>query len=294
MTSVRPSHYIWIDVLGNAQTMTSEFIMTGETILSLRPEFNFLNELRKYVNPDCEARGLVTRQQEERCKIDKAGIIALEEVNEILSLKNPASLRSKVVQDRINYMQGILNGVFMIGKAISRSAESQCWGKTETDCIQSISSKDIASELEMLSRNQFLERTTHKKPLLKKNLFSLISYHGNASSPRDVGMWENTWFINHAAIRWPGSLTRSPVSTCSPSCPAGFVQVAEEGRKCCWSCQQCNYNQYMLDNNTCADCVRGYWPSSDYRSCEFKIQVTLMSCAVAISSVSAVLYALVL
>lgn len=275
--------------------MTSEFIMTGEAILSLRAEFKFLNELRRYSNPDCGKKMQPKNQSlSELCKIDQEGFKALEEVNQVLDSRKSALALSKIAQDRTKDIQGVLNGFFTIGKALVRHMEAHCWDKTKDECMELISGKDIANELVNLTRKQFLENTSLQKPLLKENIFSLISIHGNTSTPREVGTWENTWFINNAGIRWPGKQSYIPVSTCSPQCPAGFVQVSEEGRKCCWSCQSCNYNQYITDNYTCTDCLRGYWPSIDFRTCEFKIHITVMSCAMAISSVSAVLYALVL
>ena len=64
------------------------------------------------------------------------------------------------------------------------------------------------------------------------------------------------------------SAFRKVESSCRPSCKSNEVKVPVIGRKsCCWSCQACDGNSYLLNDSFCAQCPLGYWPAPAGRKC---------------------------
>ena len=156
MKNVRPSHYTWIDVTGSARDMTSELVMIGEVILSLSPEFKFLNELRKYVFPECRRENGSSKKDDILCKIDESSSRVLQEIDQSLASKKTLSYSSSIAQRRTRDVQGMLNGVLTIGKALARHMKASCWDKTKVECLDSLSSRYIANELKVLTRKHFI------------------------------------------------------------------------------------------------------------------------------------------
>ncbi|XP_031557762.1 metabotropic glutamate receptor 3-like isoform X1 [Actinia tenebrosa] len=304
----KPSHYIWIDAMGTAESFTQELTRTTETILTLAPEYMFLEELKNHiVQLDCKKEKIEQDDKDgpavlmDQCDMEvvsSQGV--LDQTLKAFATKQSQDTRRRVAHRRAVEVQGIMNSVVKVGHAVSRYMETKCWDKTKEECFEAFSSHHLAEELQILVQKLFQGDSSHDNSenyFLKENMFSLVSIHGNSSGlpSRVVGTWDNkNWYINRAGILWPGKTSGTPDSTCEPTCPLGHIQIAEKGRKCCWSCQPCNYNQYITNTSTCADCVRGYWPSKDFRSCEFKLELAVLSCAGALSSVAAVLYSLVL
>ena len=54
---------------------------------------------------------------------------------------------------------------------------------------------------------------------------------------------------------------------CSDPCEFGFAKLLK-GEFCCWACFQCNDNQYLKDEYTCADCGEGRMPNLNKTACE--------------------------
>ena len=40
-----------------------------------------------------------------------------------------------------------------------------------------------------------------------------------------------------------------------------FKQIKQGGLKCCWKCKKCEDYSYILDDMTCQECDKGFWPN---------------------------------
>lgn len=46
-------------------------------------------------------------------------------------------------------------------------------------------------------------------------------------------------------------------------CPNLRQSIHSETMKCCWNCVECKENQVVLDEYTCMDCEKGWWPNEN-------------------------------
>lgn len=87
-----------------------------------------------------------------------------------------------------------------------------------------------------------------------------------------VGSWNNGVLVmNDTNIYWPGIgryPTRIVESVCSKPCKKGYVKKTHPGRAtCCWTCNQCNPNEILLDESRCKPCSKGWWPNTNLTAC---------------------------
>ncbi|EDO38729.1 predicted protein [Nematostella vectensis] len=306
-SSTRNSRYFtWVDALGSSLLQPREAVRTGESVIGMTAEFNFLKSLRNSVFK----RSL----KEEAFKIKETvslkdqrdfheSLSYAEEMFETLSGNlcdshgGCADQNIQVAKQQAENLQGILNSVTMVSMAMSSLIDRICVDKAKSQCLENLTPRQVS--LQMAKVTKVLEMSTSQQNHhcgLKQNLFSLVKIQGNITRPKNVrvvGTWDKSWFINKKALTLEGR-SEIPESSCSPVCPVGYIRDTKHAGKCCWSCSPCHYNQYVLDNYTCADCTRGYWPSPDYRKCEFKLGVTFTSCTIGLLSVATVLSLLVL
>lgn len=86
-----------------------------------------------------------------------------------------------------------------------------------------------------------------------------------------VGEW-NTGYLdmNDSKIYW---LNREKgdahtMSVCSQPCPKGYVKNIEGNTRCCWTCIPCEENEFMMDEETCKECSKGWWPNEELTACK--------------------------
>lgn len=178
--------------------------------------------------------------------------------------------------------QAIVNSVYMLFHAFRRLVDISCQGMSPaTNCRDQLRGALLHQELTNSLDLMFTHRVEapRRQPRMTENTFSLINVQ--QLSLVAVGTWEGSWDINDGALRWGHHFTRAPASTCGGACGPGHIRVPKDGSSCCWTCASCSYKQVVKDNYTCADCARGYWPSRDYRKCEFQWKRTLLDCFVA-------------
>ncbi|XP_014665419.1 PREDICTED: metabotropic glutamate receptor-like [Priapulus caudatus] len=78
----------------------------------------------------------------------------------------------------------------------------------------------------------------------------------------DVGTWESSKLvINETLLSWMRATGESPESVCSRPCPVRHYRIQLK-QSCCWKCQPCRDNEYLINNATdCVPCSALYWPS---------------------------------
>ena len=179
--------------------------------------------------------------------------------------------------------QAVVNSVALFAKVLDNLVKTTCVSKSLMGCnfsIENVEGWRTIEELERLQTSFYrssAERFPEQKDL-KENAFTLMNFHknGNVEEMRIVGTWERGWFINTDGIKWRNGSLTVPESSCGITCPEGYIRVPRAGCECCWSCSQCNYNQIVKNNYLCVDCERGYWPSDNLKTCEFKLTDVLL------------------
>ncbi|XP_074651721.1 metabotropic glutamate receptor 5-like [Tubulanus polymorphus] len=84
---------------------------------------------------------------------------------------------------------------------------------------------------------------------------------------REVGQWDRrNLTMNRSAIYWHRN-GEGVVSVCSRPCPKGQVKVINQAKPCCWDCNPCKDDEYLVDESTCRPCSKGWWPTKDLTAC---------------------------
>ncbi|OWF48826.1 metabotropic glutamate receptor 1-like [Mizuhopecten yessoensis] len=86
-----------------------------------------------------------------------------------------------------------------------------------------------------------------------------------------VGEW-NTGHLdmNDSKIYWLNRLSGEAhtMSVCSQPCSIGNIKNIEGNTRCCWTCIPCEENEFMMDEETCKSCSKGWWPNEDLTACK--------------------------
>ncbi|KAL5972234.1 putative metabotropic glutamate receptor mgl-1 [Taenia solium] len=51
-------------------------------------------------------------------------------------------------------------------------------------------------------------------------------------------------------------------------CRFGSVRKYSKKQQCCWTCEECQSNQIIVNLTHCQTCEDQYWPTLDRRKCE--------------------------
>ncbi|XP_055337563.1 metabotropic glutamate receptor 5-like [Paramacrobiotus metropolitanus] len=85
-----------------------------------------------------------------------------------------------------------------------------------------------------------------------------------------VGQWDNGHLRLEQPFQWnrENQHHRTVESVCSHPCKKGEVKAIQTGGvKCCWVCQPCKLNEYLLDEFTCKECPPGWLPNENITAC---------------------------
>lgn len=278
------SHFTWILVDGRDLCCLEEFGDFLEGSLALMPQYPVVEGLQ-------DRFSWFTKRAKSYSSLSSATYFktpCAEAWNQMPSNSGLCELPRRHGNDLLPWqqqeeIQAIVNGLFMFVHAFKRLVDISCQEMPiMNQCQGKLRGSSIFEELKKGVSEMY--RQTFKafslQPRMKENTFSLVNVQKSQSGYWlvPVGTWERAWFIDRQGLRWNNGSDHTPVSFCGVPCEPGYIRVSKKGRKCCWSCLPCSYKQYVKDNYTCADCLRGYWPSVDFRECEFQWRRTLFAC----------------
>lgn len=87
---------------------------------------------------------------------------------------------------------------------------------------------------------------------------------GNRYADVQIGEWDKRLKLKAKAF----SVFKQVTSSCKPTCKSNEVKVPVVGKEsCCWTCQLCNGNHYLVNDSVCALCPLGYTPTPNGRAC---------------------------
>ena len=168
-------------------------------------------------------------------------------------------------------LQSVVNSAFLFANSLRRVLEDELACKESTSCRRKTKTANFVQRmgdgLRKISDSAAAEGVEGHK--VTRFLFYNLQKRGLILKSERIGSWEDRPHINNHFLRWKNGVKHVPQSTCGLPCPVGHVRVSVTGRECCWECKPCNYNQFVFNNYTCADCKRGYWPTSDFKTCDF-------------------------
>lgn len=91
-----------------------------------------------------------------------------------------------------------------------------------------------------------------------------------------VGVWfDDVLLLNKSDILFNERSIQAPESVCSRACKIGEIKVVQQGDHCCWICNPCKDQEFVLDEFHCQKCEDGWWPDKEKSGC-YKIQEQYM------------------
>lgn len=84
-----------------------------------------------------------------------------------------------------------------------------------------------------------------------------------------VGFWfkEDGLTLDKSSITFNERSRTTPESVCSHACKLGYIKILQQGDHCCWICNACKDQEYVVDEYTCEKCDDGWWPVDNRTGC---------------------------
>ncbi|KAI1290802.1 Metabotropic glutamate receptor [Halotydeus destructor] len=102
------------------------------------------------------------------------------------------------------------------------------------------------------------------------NIYNYQRSEANSSSfgYKVVGKWfDEELSLDTSALLWNERTRVPPASVCSYPCSVGEVKITQVGDVCCWICNPCKDQEYVVGQFTCKKCPDGWWPTGDKADC---------------------------
>ena len=91
---------------------------------------------------------------------------------------------------------------------------------------------------------------------------------GGAYMYQIVGRWfEDGLAMDRSKILFNERKQDAPDSICSRPCKLGEIKVVQQGDHCCWICNPCRDQEYVVDEFNCKKCLDGWWPHVNKSGC---------------------------
>lgn len=167
-----------------------------------------------------------------------------------------------------NQVANAMDAVYVFAHALDAIQRDKC-PDTHAVCerMRNISGREI---LEYIRRVSFVGASGNQVTFnadgdveARFDVFKLIK-RGNKYADVKIGEWDKELTLGYNLT--PGFKTI--VSSCRPICKSNEVKVPVAGREsCCWTCEVCNGNHYLVNETVCELCPLGYTPTLSGRAC---------------------------
>ena len=89
----------------------------------------------------------------------------------------------------------------------------------------------------------------------------------------EIGKWFEGGLASLAKdkLLWNERSTSVPQSVCSHPCQMGEIKIMQQGDHCCWICNACKDQEYVVTEFTCKKCPDGWWPHQTNKSGCFQL-----------------------
>lgn len=87
-----------------------------------------------------------------------------------------------------------------------------------------------------------------------------------------IGKWfEDGLIIDPNKLLWNERSTSVPESVCSHPCQMGEIKIMQQGDRCCWICNPCKDQEFVVNEFSCEKCPNGWWPHQVNKSGCFQL-----------------------
>ena len=202
---------------------------------------------------------------------------------------------------RYTPVQTVINAVYLYAHVFRKILHNQCIikGKSGRDCIYKLhllqGSSNLRDITDMLRKTNFEDAFESMNMSLSRGTPLVQGYDilnvkvnniTNEHFYETVGFWKKNDDISYVGLKqehnnktisfslllqsdkiiWKNGNNIPPKSICSDNCAHGFYRLNQDSSKCCWKCEKCGSNSYVL-NNTCVSCQFDYIPDILHQRC---------------------------
>lgn len=172
-----------------------------------------------------------------------------------------------------NRVASAMDAVYVFAHALDGILKKQCPASNVCERMRNISGKELLQHIRNVS---FIGASgNHVRFNAEGDVeghFDVLMFTKQGSSYRSVqvGEWDKRLKLQPRAL----PAFKGVSSSCQPVCKSKEVKVPVIGREfCCWTCDLCNGNHYIVNNSICEECPLGYIPTPDGHACA-KVDLT--------------------
>nr|XP_027216530.1 uncharacterized protein LOC113809201 isoform X1 [Penaeus vannamei] len=133
--------------------------------------------------------------------------------------------------------------------------------------------RDYLMNVTFSSMNETVSFDSHGDPPGRYNIMNYQRLENGSFDYVRVGIWDNGSLVVHedkVVFKFPNN--DPPTSVCSAPCKEHQYKSlggqSDGTQQCCWSCIDCDQDEYLKNETACEKCEPGYWPTDDKTGCE--------------------------
>lgn len=172
-----------------------------------------------------------------------------------------------------NRVASAMDAVYVFAHALDAIFKKQCPASNVCERMRNISGKEL---LEHVRNVSFIGASGNHVRFNAdgdvEGRFDVLMFtkQGNNYKTVHIGEWDKRLKLKPRAL----SAFKEVSSSCQPVCKRKEVKVPVVGKEfCCWTCNLCNGNHYIVNNSICEKCPLGYLPTPNGHACA-KIDIT--------------------
>lgn len=173
-----------------------------------------------------------------------------------------------------NRVASAMDAVYVFAHALDAILKDKCLGASGVcERMRNMSGKEVLDQIRNVSflgaSGNHIRFNENGDVDGRFDVF-MFTKQGNNFKTVQIGDWDKQLKLHSRVL----SVFSGVSSSCQPVCKSKEVKVPVVGKEsCCWNCNMCNGNHYIVNDSICEQCPLGYIPTPDGRACA-KIDVT--------------------
>lgn len=172
-----------------------------------------------------------------------------------------------------NRVASAMDAVYVFAHALDAILKERCPANNVCERMRNVSGKEFLEQIRNVSFVGASGNHVHfNADGDVDGHFDVLMFtkQGNHYKTIQIGEWDTKLKLQPRVT----PVFKGVSSSCQPVCKSKEVKVPVAGKEsCCWTCNLCNGNHYIVNDSICEQCPLGYIPTPDGRACA-KIDIT--------------------
>ena len=166
-----------------------------------------------------------------------------------------------------------MDAIFTFAHTLDKLHKTHCpYTKNMCDSLLNISGKELLANLRNVSfvgATGFNVRFDENGDMGGAYEINLFRNENGKWGNVMIGEWNHGLSIKPSVLQGDSPSLHVIESHCTPRCGRGHHRVPVKGKDtCCWTCEPCNGNSYVLNDSFCLECPLGQWPLASGKGCK--------------------------